>query len=66
MKITFNGQPREVPDIYTVGQLIEDAGMLGHRIAVEVNMEIVPRSRYPTARINPGDRIEIVEAIGGG
>lgn len=66
MEIMFNGKPREVPDIYTVGQLVEDAGMLGHRIAVEVNMEIVPRSRYATARLNPGDRIEIVEAIGGG
>jgi len=66
MKITFNGQPREVPDIYTVGQLVEDTGMLGHRIAVEINMEIVPRSRYATARLNPGDRVEIVEAIGGG
>lgn len=66
MKITFNGQPREVPDIYTVGQLVEDAGMLGHRIAVEVNLEIVPRSRYATARLKAADKVEIVEAIGGG
>lgn len=66
MEITFNGETREVPDVYTVAQLVENLGMLGHRIAVEVNLEIVPRSRYATARLNPGDRVEIVEAIGGG
>ena len=66
MKIHVNGTVREVPDDYTAAQLVEAMDLAGKRIAMEVNLEIVPRSRYAAHRFQPGDKVEIVQAIGGG
>lgn len=66
MEILVNGASREVPEGTTIAQLIEMLGLTGRRLAVEVNREIVPRSTFETHRVQPGDRIEIVHAIGGG
>ena len=66
MKIYLNGEARQVPDNYTAAQLVEELGLSGKRIAMEVNMEIVPRSGYDTHIFNDGDKVEIVNAIGGG
>jgi sulfur carrier protein len=49
-----------------VAQLLEDMALTARRLAVEVNLEIVPRSTYADHRLRPGDRVEIVHAIGGG
>jgi sulfur carrier protein len=40
--------------------------MNGRRVAVAVNREVVPRSAFPARRLVPGDRVEILEAVGGG
>jgi sulfur carrier protein len=66
MEIIVNGEPREVPDNITAAGLLESMGMAGKRVAMEVNLEIVPRSTFADHRLQPGDRIEIVRAIGGG
>lgn len=66
MDIIVNGTRRTVPADYTAAQLVEALALGGRRIAMEVNEEIVPRSRYPQYRFTPGDRIEIVHAVGGG
>jgi sulfur carrier protein len=66
MKIYLNGEAREVPDNTTAAQLVEELGLSGKRIAMEVNMEIVPRSGYDTHVLHAGDKVEIVHAIGGG
>jgi len=66
MEIIVNGEPREVPDNITAAGLLESMGMAGQRVAMEVNLEIVPRSTFADHRLQPGDRIEIVRAIGGG
>ena len=66
MKITVNGQAQTVPAEYTAAQLVEQMGLLGRRIAMEVNLEIVPRSLYAKHALNSGDQIEIVHAVGGG
>jgi thiamine biosynthesis protein ThiS len=66
MEIILNGEKNEVPDICTVGQLIDSLDLRGKRFAIEVNLEIIPRSRYATQRLKAGDRVEIVNAIGGG
>ena len=66
MEIIVNGEPRQVAETYTVAQLIEEMGLAGRRLAVEVNLEIVPRSSHPSHPLQPGDRVEIVHAIGGG
>lgn len=66
MEITVNGEPREVPDGVTAAELIAQLELTGRRVAMEVNREIVPRGRYAEHRLRPGDRVEIVHAIGGG
>lgn len=66
MDIIVNGTKRTVPADYTAAQLVDALALGGRRIAMEVNEEIVPRSRYPQHRFTPGDRIEIVHAVGGG
>jgi sulfur carrier protein len=66
MNIIVNGSPRTVPDNLSANELILALGLGNRRLALEVNEEIVPRSRLETHRLNPGDRVEIVHAIGGG
>ncbi len=65
MQITVNGETRQIPQGTTAQGLIEMLGLEG-RLAVEVNEEIVPRSSFDRHALEPGDRIEIVKAIGGG
>jgi thiamine biosynthesis protein ThiS len=66
MQIHVNGAAREVPDNYTAAELVAAMDLTGKRIAMEVNLEIVPRSRYATHRFQSGDKVELVQAIGGG
>ena len=66
MDITVNGETRSVPPGHTVAELIADLAMGDRRIAVEVNLEIVPRSSYGRHALNAGDCVEVVTAIGGG
>ncbi|MGB5178302.1 MAG: sulfur carrier protein ThiS, partial [Gammaproteobacteria bacterium] len=66
MHIILNGDPREYPDSLSASQLLQDLGLTGKRLALEINREIVPRSTFDSHIIQPGDRIEIVRAIGGG
>lgn len=65
MHIRLNGKEREVMAV-TVAQLIEELGLQRRLIAVERNLEVVPKSRYQETRLAEGDRIEIVHMIGGG
>jgi sulfur carrier protein len=66
IRVTLNGAPREFPDALTFSQLLDELALAGRRLAVERNGEIVPRSRFPEARLADGDRIEVVIAVGGG
>ena len=66
MDIRLNGAARTVPAECSIARLLEDAGLAGRRVAVEVNGEIVPRGAHATRRLREGDRIEIVHALGGG
>ena len=66
MKIVLNGQEREFDESASLAQVLEIAGYAGRRVAVEVNREIVPRSRHAGHPLTAGDRVEIVHAIGGG
>jgi sulfur carrier protein len=66
MKLMVNGQEREIATAVTVATLLDELGMAGQRVAVEVNQEIVPRSRHGEFTLNERDRIEVVFAIGGG
>ncbi|NIP74231.1 MAG: sulfur carrier protein ThiS [Gammaproteobacteria bacterium] len=66
MEITVNGETRQVAEDTSAAVLLELMGLAGQRVAVEVNREIVPRSTLTTHRLRPGDRVEVVRAIGGG
>jgi len=66
MQIILNGNPTEVPDGIAMGDLIKRLELTGQRLAVEVNEELVPRSRFGEHRLTPSDRVEIIHAVGGG
>ncbi len=66
MQVQVNGDGLELPTEATIADLIEHMALTGKRLAVEVNEDIVPRSQHPDFRLNEGDRIEVVHAIGGG
>ncbi len=66
MNIILNGDAREYPDKLSASDLIHSLGLADKRLALEINQEIVPHSTFDKHLINPGDRVEIVHAIGGG
>ena len=66
MQIFVNGQARVLPEDAGLATLLAEMGLAGKRVAVEVNREIVPRARHGGHVLRDGDRIEIVQAIGGG
>lgn len=66
MKISLNGDEHDVPAGTTAARLLESLELTGKRVAVEINKDIVPRGRLDGLTIQPGDRVEIVHAIGGG
>jgi sulfur carrier protein len=66
VKIIVNDQPRQVDEGFTVARLLEELGLVGKHVAVEVNLELVPRQRHVEHRLAEGDRIEIVTLVGGG
>ena len=66
MRITVNGEERKVTSDTTVAQLLERLEIVGGRIAVERNLEIVPRSNFDALHLREGDKLEIVHFVGGG
>lgn len=66
MEITVNGTARPLPEPLTLAQLLDQLGLAGKRLAVEVNRDIVPRGEHATHALRDGDRVEIIHAIGGG
>jgi sulfur carrier protein len=65
MQIILNGKPGNYLNINTVEDLLKQLQINGH-LAVEINQQIIPRSKFKTYKINSGDVIEVVHAIGGG
>jgi sulfur carrier protein len=67
MHVMLNGSAHHFdPPPATVAELVRALHLEGKRIAVEMNGEIVPKSRYATTRVAAGDRLEVVAAVGGG
>ena len=66
MNVFLNGEPARAPDVVTVAAFLESLGMPLKGVAVERNREIVPKSMYVSVRLTEGDRIEIVQFVGGG
>jgi sulfur carrier protein len=67
MNLRINGEARALDDApHSVAALLDTLALGGKRVAVELNGEIVPRSRYAETPLADGDRLEIVGAVGGG
>lgn len=66
MEIVLNGERREVPDGLDAAELVAQLSLAGRRYAMEINGELLPKSAHAGHRLMPGDRIEIVQAVGGG
>lgn len=66
MNIQLNGEQKEITNVRTVADLLDSLGIGRERVAVEINLDIVPRARHAEHAINDGDRIEIVQFVGGG
>ncbi|MEZ6137986.1 MAG: sulfur carrier protein ThiS [Pirellulaceae bacterium] len=64
--VEFNGKPLAVPRGTTLTQLLDMAEMRSRLVAIEVNLEIVPREQHAEYAIRDGDRIEAVTLVGGG
>lgn len=66
MRITVNGETREIPENTTVAGLIDELGLSKAICAAEVNKAVVPRDKRAETRLADGDRVEIVTLVGGG
>jgi thiamine biosynthesis protein ThiS len=65
MRIQVNGEHREV-EAATILALVEELGLDIRKVAVERNLEIVPRSLHASTALAEGDRVELVQFVGGG
>lgn len=66
MFIQLNGESFELPAGATVAELLVRMQLTGKRVAVELNLDIVPRSQHGATVLHDGDQLEVVHAIGGG
>jgi sulfur carrier protein len=66
MQVEINGQPRDVTDGTTIAALLSELDVAQPHVAVEVNLEVVPRARHAETVLRPGDRLEVVTLVGGG
>jgi thiamine biosynthesis protein ThiS len=66
MKVTVNGDEKEVPEGLDVTALLAYLGLPLERVAVERNYSILPRERWAVTRVEPDDRYEVVHLVGGG
>jgi sulfur carrier protein len=69
MKLQINGEEREFSNTaasLSLAGLVEILGMKADRVAVELNLDIVPRDRWTDTQLHDGDRLEMVHFVGGG
>ena len=64
--VTVNGEQQQLAAGATVADLVATMDLQGRRVAVECNLEIVPKTEHATTLLKTGDVLEIVHAIGGG
>ena len=64
--VVINGEPKEVPPGLSVSALLAHLGITAGRVAVERNLDIVPRAEWAATQVAAGDRFEIVHLVGGG
>ncbi len=66
MKLTINGEKREVLKSQTLEELIRELNIQAPNFAMALNQQVIPKSKYTTTPIQENDEVEIVHAVGGG
>jgi len=66
MTLLINGEQRDFADGLTVATLVAQLGMKPDRVAVELNLQIVPRAQWEATQLKTGDKLEVVHFVGGG
>ena len=66
VQIQVNGETQEVPDEFTVAELLVQLGLQPKYLAVERNLILIPREEHASCTLQEGDRLEIVTLVGGG
>ena len=66
MTIILNGKNKQIDNDTNIAQLLQSLDLSNKRLAVEINQQIIPRSNFTSHRLNELDKVEIVQAIGGG
>lgn len=66
MRVTVNGQTREVPPGTTLAELVKQLNVRTDRIAAERNLKVVPKAQYEATVLQEGDKLEVVSFVGGG
>jgi len=66
IEVRINGESKEIPEGLSLSALFEGLSLPADRIAVERNLEIVPRHRWSETMVQQGDRLEVVQFVGGG
>lgn len=65
MNLIINGEQKDLP-VTTLASLVEHLGLKSDRLAIELNMDIAPRSIWAATELKDGDKLEIVHFVGGG
>jgi sulfur carrier protein len=66
IQVTVNGETILIPSGSTVSDLLQKLTLDSRRVAVEVNLLVLPRSDHSSHRLNHGDQVEVVTFVGGG
>ena len=66
ISIILNGNNKQISNDTSISQLLENLDLSGKRLAVEINQQIIPRSSFGSHKLEEQDKVEIVQAIGGG
>ena len=66
MTVTINGERREIPEGLSVSALLDHLGFTNKRVAIERNLEILPRAQWQQTQVESNDKFEIVHFVGGG
>ena len=66
MKIIVNGEEISIPEDSNIQDLVAELGFKNKRIAIEVNEAIIPKSKHRSYLLESSDRVEVINAVGGG
>ena len=64
--VHVNGETKQLPSGTSVRALLDQLGLNPGRVAIEYNLEILPKTKWEATQVAPGDRLEIVQFVGGG